>query len=311
MNRGIAMLLRKAFWLGATVVVIAGGGRPTHAAEGAVPQFTLSPPDMRGISRLSFPVSETIERADLYFWHPTYESKPKGVLLLAPGRNGVGRKLIEQAVWQAFAREHQLMLCGLSFASDRRWVDESYSNAYSGSGAMVLFGIDAMLKAQGAEGAPILAYGFSAGARFTAGFVESYSERILGWCAGAVGKWERARETKVQPPGIVASGEWDAGCYHASLLYFQQGRKLGKPWIWLSLEETGHRRSPALDVFVQEFFTEVLSWTDRGEQRPEARYYDIDTRKRLTQSEMEEWPIFATWLPEGPTEAAWLELHHP
>lgn len=262
-----------------------------------------------GILKLSFVPSVEIERADLYFWTPESETPIRAVLILAPGRNGNGLKMIEQEVWKQFALEHHLLLCGVSFASNKRFVDQSYSNGHSGSGEMLLRGIDLISEREGHGELPLLMYGFSAGARFTASVVEAHSERFIAWSACAVGKWQDARETKSHPPGIVASGEWDAGCYHASLLYFQQGRKLNKPWMWLSLAETGHQRSDALDEFVRAFFDEMMKRP--LDERPSGHFFDIDTRKELSSAEVEEWPIFAGWVPTGSLKEKWLQLHHP
>jgi len=284
------------------------------AAEPETPEILTRSRGADGIVKLTLPTSEAIERADLYFWTPAFEdAQPAALLVLAPGRNGNGRRLVARPEWQSFARRHRLVLCGLSFASDRTFEERSYSNAHSGSGALLLAGIEAMDPPGAGDSAadlPLLLYGFSAGARFTASFIEAHSERVVAWCGQAVGRWEDARETSAQPPGIVASGEWDAGCYHASLLYFQQGRKLGKPWTWLSLEETGHHRSAELDAYVRTFFAARLRRDSDGCGN-RGRFYDIDTVEPLTDAEVADWPIFATWVPGGELEERWLELHHP
>ncbi|MAS97177.1 MAG: hypothetical protein CMO55_28640 [Verrucomicrobiales bacterium] len=262
-----------------------------------------------GIHQVSFPSSATIDRADLYFWCPAgAENRVRAVMVISPGRNGNGLPFLNRAEWREFASINNLALCALSFSSKKKFVDQSYSNANSGSGKMVTQGIDAYLSSIGKDPLPLLMYGFSAGARFTASYVEENSDRVVAWCGQAVGKWERAKATEAKPPGIVACGEWDAGCYHASLIYFQQGRELGKPWTWICLKETGHQRSSELDEYVRAFFAGALNQEDF--ERRNGSYFDIDTRKSLTRTEQEDWPIFASWVAEGMADS-WLLLHQP
>ncbi|MCF6238735.1 MAG: hypothetical protein L3J79_07985 [Candidatus Marinimicrobia bacterium] len=280
------------------------------------PSDKINQSDSQGIVKISLPITQAIERADLYFWAPsTVKEKAEGILVLVPGRNGNGRGFLEDENWRGYAKKNNLVLCGVSYSSDRRFIEQSYSNAHSGSGKMLLAGIERYLGEEQGKKIPILIYGFSAGARFTASFVEANSERVVAWCAYAVSRWQDARKTISLPPGIVASGEWDAVCYHASLLYFQQGRKLGKPWVWLSLKETGHRWSPQLDGFVKVFFSEALAaregeagiaFLDKGSFR------DIDSHKELTKKEVEAWPIFSVQLPASKKiQDYWVEIHHP
>lgn len=43
----------------------------------------------------------------------------------------------------------------------------------------------------------------------------------------------------------------------------------------------------------------------------DAGYFDIDTRKPVNEAELKEWPVFATWLPEGELREQWMKVHHP
>ncbi len=305
-SRGMLESMRTIFgWLLTLVIFY------SRVAANEPLALEMASPDADRITKVLFPATASIERADLYFWKSEKAPAPQAMLVLAPGRNGNGRNLITDAFWKQYATAHNLALCGVSFASKQSFREESYSNTtQSGSGNMLLAGISTYL-GEPAKDIPILIYGFSAGARFAASFVEANSERVLAWCGQAVGLWEDAKLTKEMPPGIVATGEYDAGCYHASILYFQQGRKLGKPWIWLCLEELGHQRSKPLDEFVSAFFGEILAQKSRQEYVSSGGYFDIDTRKELSEGEVADFPIFATWLPQGKVRESWLKLHHP
>jgi len=287
-----------------------------HVKPEAMNGIKIDQGDDQGIIKMSLPATELVERADLYFWEPkTIGNGARGILVLAPGINGNGKGYLENKQWRSFAEQHRLLLCGLSFSSKREPVAKSYSNAHSGAGKMLLRGLSCFTAGKEQQEIPILIYGFSGGARFSASFVEGNSDRVVAWAAYAVGRWRDARETESQPPGIVACGEWDAVSYHASLLYFQQGRKLGKPWTWLSLRETGHAQSAELEGFIRAFFSEAIEskWGENvADTSDQGFYYDIDSQKVLTKEEVEVWPIFSTWLPpDKKIQERWKEIHHP
>lgn len=293
-------------------VVLTAFRFPCNAETNSPLTPRMDPPDQEQVVKVSFPPTRHIQCADLYFWSPPeIRERSEAILVMAPGRNGNGRRLIVEPFWKEFAARRRLILCGLSFQSSGKFDETCYSSSQSGSGEMLKAGINAFLGESKGSQIPMLMYGFSAGARFTASFVETHPERIVAWCSQAVGRWENARETQAMPPGIVASGEYDAGCYHPSILYFQQGRKLGKPWIWLCLEGLGHQRSKPLDEFVSLFFSEVLETKSKTDYVAGGGFFDIDTFKKLEAKEVAEFPIFSTWLPEGKVGEEWKKLHHP
>ena len=263
-------------------------------AEGAKPP---------AVEKISLPVSDWIQRADLYFAKTSPE--PKGWLLLCPGRNGNGELWVKDKAWFSFAAKHDLWVCGLSFASNRK-DDElgRYTLVDQGSGDAVL----SQCRQIAGKELPFVVFGFSAGARFTANFQAWKPGLVRAWCAQAVGNWPEQTPLEPSPPGIVASGEYDSGAWFSSLQYFQAGRKLGKPLIWLSLGKTAHKRSAELEEFARDFFDLALS----GPTQPaEAEWRDIDSRKLLPPSLVKEDPIFAVWLPTKRLAEKWVSVHHP
>lgn len=257
------------------------------------------------MEKISLPATEWIQRADLYFVRTSAE--PKGWLLLCPGRNGVGEGWVRDPKWQIFAREHHLLICGLSFMSNRK--DDllgRYTLVDQGSGDMVLD----QCRVFAGKDLPFVVFGFSAGARFTANFQAWKPSRVVAWCAQAVGNWPEQTKSKFAPPGIVASGEYDAGSWFSSLQYFQAGRKLGKPLVWLSLEKVAHQRSSALEDFARDFFATALAG-EAGPGRSGEEWRDIDSLQVLTPAHVESDPIFATWLPTKRLAEKWHIVHHP
>jgi hypothetical protein len=254
------------------------------------------------ITRTSLPTTDWIQRADLYFSRTTTE--PLGWLLLCPGRNGNGEGLLREEKWHAFAKQHKLLMCGVSFDSSRK--DDlvgRYTEVHRGSGALVVEACDAYA---GRE-LPFLIVGFSAGARFTTNFIAWKAERVLAWSAQAVGHWPEPSAAVSYRPGIIASGEHDAASWFASLQYFQASRELGKKVIWLSLKNLGHRRSPVLDQFTRDFFSGQL----RAEKESTDHWRDIYNKRSLSADDAESNAIFATWLPTQALAELWETIHQP
>ena len=295
-------------WLVGTVL---GTG---HAAVGAEPSAGL-PRVAANVRRLSLPAPAGMTRAEVYACNTV--TNPRAVLVLCPGCNGNGEDLARQMDWQDFARANGLVLCALSFASPEAEIlaHRGYYLVGQGSGDVLLRGIR---QAFGRD-LPILAYGFSGGAHFTAGLVNWKPERVLGWCADSAAWWEEpAAQPADTPPGIVACGDADPVRYGASLTFFAQGRSLGRPWTWVSLGGTEHTWSASLDQFVRAYFAALLHGAPpaNGSLRshaghPAGCWRDVDTGEELSAQQAALQPTLACWLPDRSVGALWSNLHRP
>lgn len=100
---------------------------------------------------------EGINRVELFYLKSF--SQPAAVLVLSPGCNGSGEKLVRSPGWQKFASDHHLGLVGLSFASPDKALHDvtGYYYACQGSGEKLLEGIH---KIYGKD-LPLLLFGFS------------------------------------------------------------------------------------------------------------------------------------------------------
>ena len=159
---------------------------------------------------------------------------------------------------------------------------------------------------------PLILYGFSGGAQFASRFEEWMPEKVIAWCAYSAGWWDLPSRNAVaapsgflRPPGIVACGEDDPR-YGASMIYFKQGRAVGKPWLWISLAHTGHSASSVLDDFVAKYFAAVLSWHDQ-----KSLWVDIDLKKVISSEEAANVPSQTGWLPSDALLEAWSKIHDP
>jgi pimeloyl-ACP methyl ester carboxylesterase len=251
-----------------------------------------------------------MERAELYVWAP--ETTIRAVMVFCPGHNGSGEGFASSREWQGFAGENGLALCGLSFASPMPVTKDGrgYSYAERGSGALLLQALKDEF--HGTE-YPLLLYGYSAGARFTASLLAWQPQRVAAWCASGVGNWPLMPRIARPSAGIVACGEYDAACYWSSLHYFQSGRQLGFPWCWVSLKGLGHDCSVVLDRFVRSYFAFRIKPDNQAGGSSEAGiYYDIATKRHLDFTMADDSPIFAAWLPANQDLVdQWLQIHHP
>jgi len=110
-----------------------------------------------GVEHVKLSPASEMMRAELFIWVP--ETVVKAVIIFCPGHNGVGRSFVENAQWQAFARKHDLALCGLSFASDYDLTRQGkgYSHVERGSGKLLLDALDGVFK--GGK-LPLFLYGY-------------------------------------------------------------------------------------------------------------------------------------------------------
>ncbi len=238
-------------------------------------------------------------RADIHYVETV--KNPKAVLVLCPGVNGNGEGLIRSRKWIAFAKANQLGLAGLSFASPISAIDDGTGYYYvgNGSGELLLKGLRKIF----GRDLPLLLYGTSGGAHFTSRFVEWSPKRVLTWTAYSAGWWDEPEMSRVTPPGIVACGDEDHR-YGASLIYFKQGRALGKPWLWISLPRTGHTGSSELDQFVMNYFAAILQ-----NRSGDPAFLDIDRKIVVSETEAQTYPSLTAWLPTQKLLDEWRTIH--
>jgi hypothetical protein len=255
------------------------------------------------IKVISLPLATDITRADIYYIEPEY--RPVACLVMCPGINGSGRYYLEQPLLRRYAEEHQLELLGLSFSSDVGTLMQKrgYYCASQGAGELLLKAVDEHIS----NGIPLLLYGFSGGAHFVSSFQEFCPQRVLAWCAYTAGFWETPKANTFTPPGIVACGKLDDERYAPSFEYFQEGRKLGKPWCWVSLAETNHAECDSLNRFVQAYFASIL---DRNSKSEAGCWYDINTKQKVDVDEIKQLENVA-WLPNDRISDLWTILHKP
>jgi len=114
----------------------------------------------------------------------------------------------------------------------------------------------------------------------------------------------------LNPPGIVACGDYDEH-YGASLIYFKQGRALGKPWLWISLPKIGHAVPPPLEEFVREYFAKILKLGGHLNPQKDGIWLDIDQKTEAEPNTVIKMPSVTAWLPDKKLLHDWMDIHEP
>ncbi len=198
---------------------------------------------------------------------------PKAVLVLAPGMNTNGEFFTKETPWLDFAKKNNLGIIALNYWSATEDLYETKTGYYwpqYGSGQALL---DEVKRVYGKD-LPLVLYGFSGGAHFVSRFIDWCPDRVLAWCAYSAQFWDYpksgAKLTKAR--GIVACGEKDGMRWQPTFAYYYKGRRDKRPWIWVSISNTGHNRSAKFEKFIREFFDEELAvW--RGDKKPQKDIY--------------------------------------
>ena len=253
------------------------------------------------IETLQLQPAPNMTRAELCYFKP--EGEPQAVLVLAGGWNSRGNALISRPQWQEFATKNHLVLVGLSFASEKEALLDGtgYYYAAKGSGQVFLDGIQRIYD----KPLPLLLYGFSGGAHFTTRFVEWAPKRVLGWCAGGARWYDKPTSNPASPPGIVSSGDEDLA-YGPAIGYFMQGRKEGKPWLWLPLARTDHLIVPQFDEFARKYFSVLLD-----QNLKKGAYVDIHLNTLIDGNARPVSPKRTGFLPDESLFEPWIAAQQP
>ena len=239
-------------------------------------------------------------RAELHMWPCGRLLHLKGVLIVAPGVNGDGREVLKDLGWFNFAKEHNLLLVGISFASPICDLQNGCGYYYpdQGSGDVLEDG----LKSVGCGHLPLMLYGFSGGAHFVSRFVQWHPTNVVAWCAYSAAWWGTSMTDNISPPGIVACGSDDFRV-GTSRDYFYAGRERGMPWLWVEMTSVGHVQSCALAAFFRSYVCVLLE-----SKPPKGLWINIVSGRCETEMFAKRFPCAMGWLPDKSLYPHWLRL---
>jgi len=215
-----------------------------------------------------------------------------GVLLLIPGFNGSGEKILDDR-WKHFADEHSLVLLAPTFTS-KYGPEELRTKGYyypeQGSGAVIEEALSELHRRTGAPVDKILIFGFSAGAHLAHRFALWKPERVGAFVAYSAGWWSDPTPALRGVPALIMCGESDER-YEPTRAFMERGMTLHLPWIWRSYKETGHQLTPAVRSMAEAFLAEEADRLKAGSELPSPKLYgDIQSYQVVSASDRETIP---------------------
>jgi pimeloyl-ACP methyl ester carboxylesterase len=218
--------------------------------------------------------------------------RPSGVLLLIPGFNGSGEKIIDDR-WKHFADEHSLVLLAPTFTSTNSPQElrtKGYYYPEQGSGAVIEEALSEVHRRTGAPVDKILIFGFSAGAHLAHRFALWKPDRVEAFVAYSAGWWSDPTPPLRVVPALIMCGESDER-YEPTRAFMERGMALHLPWIWRSYKETGHQLTPAVRSMAEAFLAEEADRLKAGSGLTSPKLYgDIQSYQVVSAADRETIP---------------------
>ena len=156
------------------------------------------------------------DKAEFRLWYPNKVGRLRAIVVLMPGSNEDGRSAVNDPMWQAFAKRHNLGLLGCCFTDkphDQSFI-EYYVNVSQGSGQALLDALDLLAehsKHPELATVPMLLWGMSAGGEFNYEFVAWKPERVIAFIVNKGGIYYSALLSKAarDVPGFLFIGGKD------------------------------------------------------------------------------------------------------
>lgn len=241
-----------------------------------------------------------MSRATLYALKPSGEETEMGAVILVPGVNSDDYWRLNDHGWRRFAASNRLWLVVVSFASPLEILrnGKGYYYPAQGSGDVLLSG----LREIDCEDKTLILYGFSGGAHFVSRFVIWHSKNICTWCANSAAWWDELTLDRSLPPGIVACGTNDFRV-EASRRYFEAGRSIGAPWLWLELPGVGHNEDGNMEDFFRDYAQVLIQKTIN-----DGIWVNVHTGTLEEDAFVERFPCTMGWLPSQKLYTKWCSL---
>lgn len=218
--------------------------------------------------------------------------RPSGILLIIPGFNGSGVKILDDR-WKHFADEHALVLLAPTFTSTNNPQElrtKGYYYPEQGSGAVIEEALSEVHRRTGAPVDKILIFGFSAGAHLAHRFALWKPDRVEAFVAYSAGWWSDPTSTLRGVPALIMCGESDER-YEPTRTFMERGMALHLPWIWRCYKETGHQLTPAVRSMAEAFLAEEADRLKAGVGIPSPQFYgDIQSYQVVPASDRDTIP---------------------
>jgi hypothetical protein len=241
-------------------------------------------------------------------WWPDDLAAAKVLIVLVPGYNRDGREMVNDPVWQAFAREHEaaLLACFLTGheSGTYQWPQDWSGKLFDTS----LSRLAAKSEHPEIATAPILMWGHSAGGQFTYNFACWKPERLLAFGVDKGGvNFLQARPATLRLPALFVAAEHDETFRVVNLAgVFSAGRRTGASWCFAVEAGIGHENGRAAEL-ARSFFAPIVKQARGG--FPALRWYlgDLSTHE-IAVGGGEAPGRVSAWLPDEATAQLWRKI---
>jgi len=219
------------------------------------------------------------------YWVGQGTSASSQVLLLVPGYNGSGARMLTPQ-WESFAAKNHLVLLAPTFRTspEELQIRHGYYYPDQWSGVTTEKALLELGRREKVSADKILIFGFSAGAHFAHRFALWKPSRVKAFVAYSAAWWDSPTEQLAHVPALIMCGEDDPR-YEATLQFMVKGQLLGLPWVWRSYRGTGHEMIPSVQKMAEVFLGHYAA----GE--PDVPFYgDVQTYQYVTPDRMESIP---------------------
>jgi hypothetical protein len=194
---------------------------------------------------------------------PTKQGKYRGTLVLVPGSNSDGRKLLENPKFRELAQANNLLMVGCYFWDDVLSSIELYCDMREGAGEALIQAVESYTKLSRFDAKKFpkfLMWGFSAGGQFNWEFTNWCPEVVDAYVVNKGGVYYTALLSKKarQVPGVIFSGMLDEK-FRRNILeaLYTLNSTFGAP-IRMIDEDTHHEMGHSVHFSI-EFFDEILN----------------------------------------------------
>ena len=204
--------------------------------------------------------TDNFDIAEFKLWIPDNTDNLKAVLVLIPHYNGNGLSLVNISKWQEFARQENLVLCGVKFQVQNNLKD--YSEASLGSGKALMNAVEKIAvknNHSSISSLPFLMRGYSAGGVFSYNFSAYKPELVVGFVNIRGWSLESTSSVNKHIPGLTLIGQLEGRNEYVRNLILNK-RSEGGLWSFAIEPGANHFYDlTASDNLAIDFFTSIIN----------------------------------------------------
>jgi len=286
--------------------------------------LSLSETDGQTVLQDSVINGNNFEKASFSLWFKSDIKKIRGLIVLTPGSNSDGRKMVYDTAWQNLAARHDFALLGCYYKDKvhENMAIENYADVKNGSGQglidiLRIFSIRSDHPELG--DAPLALWGVSAGGEFNYEFVCWKPERIIAFIVNKGGIYysSLAPAAAWEVPGIFFTGEKDSPFRNNIIKgIFSINRRFGAKWIFAEEKGAAHEFKKS-EIFARFFFDKIIPLRLPGDivndhcslqKITNEGYTGIITTRQIFPDSVDKHGEITSWFPNRQIADGWLDF---